>query len=266
MRIRIETESLGEAVNPAIFMVSGWGMPKEAMRQLALRLSQRFYVVMANLPGISNDEQWIVRTRIGPNYDIDALTQQLIDVAPKECWWIGWSLGGMISTYVAARRSSRVRGLITIASSPSFIKRHEWPHGMEEAEFDAFAELVRSTPEQGMKRFLLLQSKGSMNERGLAKQLQSFLPQHGLNKAALIGGLRLLKSLDVRREHLLLDLPNLHILGENDALVSPLTLEQEQTNILQESVILPDCTHQPFIEYEDVCLHHIEHFIDVHSE
>jgi pimeloyl-[acyl-carrier protein] methyl ester esterase len=116
MRAPIEKESFGDASNPAIFMVSGWAMPKEVMRDFALRLSQRFYVVVANLPGISLDEQWITRSRIGPNYDIDALSEQLIDVAPKEAWWIGWSLGGMLSVYVAARRSSCFEGLITLSS------------------------------------------------------------------------------------------------------------------------------------------------------
>ncbi|SBS26366.1 Pimeloyl-[acyl-carrier protein] methyl ester esterase [Marinomonas spartinae] len=266
MRRPIETEQLGDSMNPAIFMVPGWGMPKEVMRPLAERLSDRFYVVLANLPGVSLDEGWIDRTRIGPNYDIDALSEQLIAVAPKDCWWIGWSLGGMVSAYVAARRSSCVKGLITLSASPSFLRREGWPHGMEVALFDEFATLTANQPEQGLKRFVMLQTKGAVNERRLVKQLQSLLPTGTLNKAALVGGLRLLKTLDVRREWSLLDRPNLHILGRGDALVSYQTLTtQTDVNPHQEVIVMPDIAHQSFMENESACLRHIEQFINANS-
>ncbi|MGO2353168.1 MAG: alpha/beta fold hydrolase [Marinomonas foliarum] len=266
MRVRIETESFGNASNQAIFMVSGWAMPKEVMRSFALRLSERFYVVVANLPSISLDEQWISRSRIGPNYDIDALSEQLIDAAPNEAWWIGWSLGGMVSAYVAARRSSCVLGLITLSASPSFVKREGWESAMPVEDFDAFAGLVEQSPEEGLKRFVMLQAKGAENERALVKQLQVLLPIKTLNRPALIGGLRLLRSLDVRREWSLLDLPNLHILGGKDALVSSKSLEQQtDVNPLQQCVVLSNCAHQPFLEDEEACVRHVENFIDANN-
>ncbi|WP_394182271.1 alpha/beta fold hydrolase [Marinomonas posidonica] len=266
MRTPIETEAFGDESKQAIFMVSGWAMPKEVMANFARRLSERFYVVVANLPGISLDEQWISRTRIGPNYDIDALTEQLIDVAPKEAWWLGWSLGGMISTYVAARRSSCVKGLITVSSSPSFVQRDSWSDAMPCVDFDGFASLVDQQPEQGLKRFVMLQAKGAQNERQLVKQLQSLLPVVTLNQAALIGGLRMLKSLDVRRELSLLDRPNLHIFGGKDALVSAQCLEQQtDVNPLQETLIMPNCAHQAFLEEEEACVQTVENFIDANN-
>ena len=266
MRARIEIEAFGDSSNQAVFMVSGWAMPKEVMRAFALRLSKRFYVVLANLPGISLDEQWIIRSRIGPNYDIDALSEQLIEVAPKNAWWIGWSLGGMASVYVAARRSSCVQGVITLSASPSFVQRNDWPHGLSEEDFDSFASLVKEEPEQGLKRFVSLQVKGAKEEKSLAKLLQSFLPTKTLNRAALIGGLRLLKSLDIRREWSLLDVPNLHLLGGKDALVSIQTLgQQTDVNPLQQCVVLPNCAHQSFLENEEESVRHIESFIDANN-
>ncbi|WP_133011771.1 alpha/beta fold hydrolase [Marinomonas flavescens] len=265
MHVNIETEALGDPSHSAIFMVSGWAMPKEVMKPLAKRLSERFYVVIANLPGISLDDQRRARVRIEPNYDIDALSERLIAAAPKDCWWIGWSLGGMVSTYVAARRSSCVKGLITISAAPSFIQREDWPEGMAPMVFDEFSQLVSESPEQGMKRFLMLQVKGARHERPLMKQLQALLPKQ-LHKNALVGGLRLLRSLDVRREDSLLDLPNLHILGQNDCLVV-LTFLATQTNVnpFQEVIVVPDCAHQPFLEEEDVCVQYIENFIDANT-
>lgn len=262
MRTPIETQAFGDDSKQAIFMVSGWAMPKEVMADFATRLSQNFYVVVANLPGISLDEQWVSKTRIGPNYDIDALTEQLIDVAPQSAWWLGWSLGGMIATYVAARRSSCVEGLITFSSAPSFVQRVGWDDAMPLEDFDAFANLIAEQPEQGLKRFVALQSKGATNERALAKQLQAWLPLEHLNKAALVGGLRLLKSLDVRRELFLLDVPNLHLFGGQDALVSAHCLQQLEVNPLQQSLVLPECAHQAFLEDEAACVQAVENFIN----
>lgn len=266
MRKRIETERLGDSSNPAIFMVSGWAMPKDVMRPFAERLSQRFFVVMANLPGISLDGQWISHSRVGSHYDMDALSEQLIAVAPKESWWIGWSLGGMASAYVAAHRSSCVKGLITLSASPSFVQRDGWPHGMDNTVFDQFFELTNENPEQGLKRFVMLQTKGAEEEKVLAKKILALLPTTTLNKPALMGGLRALKSLDIRREWSLLDRPNLHILGANDALVSPEILStQTDANPFQEVIVMPGVAHQCFMEQESLCLRHIENFIDAND-
>ncbi|BFM49329.1 alpha/beta fold hydrolase [Marinomonas sp. THO17] len=265
MRTPIETQAFGDESKQAIFMVSGWAMPKEVMADFAKSLSGHFYVVVANLPGISLDEQWISKTRIGPNYDIDALSEQLIAVAPNSAWWLGWSLGGMIATYVAARRSSCVEGLITFSSAPSFVERDGWGHAMSLADFDAFANLIAEQPEQGLKRFVTLQSKGAKNERALVKQLQALLPMNNLNKAALVGGLRLLKTLDVRRELFLLDVPNLHLFGGRDALVSAHCLQQLEVNPLQQSLVLPECAHQAFLEDEATCVQMVENFINANN-
>ncbi|MEO9655736.1 alpha/beta fold hydrolase [Marinomonas sp.] len=263
MRSRIETEALGNIQNPAIFMVSGWAMPKEVMRPFALALSQKYYVVLANLPGISNDESWVDRSRTGMNYDIDALTEQLIDVAPDEAWWLGWSLGGMISAYVAARRSSCVNGLITIASLPSFVEREGWQYGMSIETFDEFVGSVKAAPKQSLKRFLGLQTLGAQDPKNLMKTLAQAIPMESLNPTALVGGLRLLKGLDVRREWSLLNVPSLHILGANDTLVSKVALEDYTVDQpIQKNVILADCAHQPFIEYPQLCVQEIENFID----
>ncbi|MCB5161955.1 alpha/beta fold hydrolase [Marinomonas algarum] len=261
---RIETEAFGDITQPAIFMVSGWAMPKEVMHAFALRLSQRFYVVVASLPGISLDKEWVSRTRIGPNYDIDALSEQLIEAAPKQAWWVGWSLGGMISVYVAARRSSQVKGVITLATSPSFVERVGYPHGMPLDSFEAFSSLIERTPEAGLKRFTLLQASGAEQEREIAKQLQAFLPTETLDSVGLMGGLRLLKSLDIRREWAILDCPNAHIHGRKDTLMSSSGKAQYiESNALSHDIELPHCAHAIFLEDQETCARHIESFIDV---
>jgi pimeloyl-[acyl-carrier protein] methyl ester esterase len=265
MRYQIEQVSFGNPDHQAIFMLPGWAMPKECFYELAQKLSANYYVVLVNLPGISLDAGLIKQAKIGPNYDIDALTEQLISTAPKNAWWLGWSLGGMISTYVAAHRSSCVRGLITIASSPAFVQSDDWQQAMPLKDFENFERLIANDADTGMKRFVALQSKGSQDASAIRKQLTKWVGPESSIELALEGGLHLLKHLDVRRELEILDLPSLHLLGENDVLVNASWPEKIQNNCVPiEYKVLEGCAHQPFLEDLNQLYPHIENFLNAH--
>lgn len=249
MRTPIETEAFGDPKHPAIFLVPGWAMPKEVFHELATRLSESFYVVLANLPGVSVDPNWHKANRFGPNYDIDALSEQLIRAAPKPCWWIGWSLGGMVANYIAARRSSCVKGVISVASAPKFVASNTWPMGMAQETYSQFFDLVKQTPEKGFRRFLSLQVQGVKEPKALSKTLAGLQPKELIDPEALVRGLALLETLDVRREVALLDVPNLHIFGAQDALVDEAQVVPAlPSNPMQTVVSLPELAHQPFLE------------------
>lgn len=265
MRYRIEQECFGNPDNQAIFMLPGWAMPKECLHTLAQKLSANFYVVLVNLPGISRDADLIQDAVIGPNYDIDALTEQLVAAAPKDAWWLGWSLGGMISSYVAAHRASCVKGLITVASSPAFVQSDDWQLAMPMQDFENFESLIASDATLGLKRFIALQTKGGLDASRIRKELAAWVEPGVYMSLALEGGLRLLKNLDVRRELEILDVPSLHILGEKDALVNsvwPQTIKNECVPI--EYKVLEGCAHQPFLEDLNLLYPHIEKFLNAH--
>ena len=265
MRYKLEQESFGDPNQQAIFMLPGWAMPKECLYELAQKLSANYYVVLVNLPGITTNTSLIEQAKTGPNYDIDALTEQLVAAAPKNAWWLGWSLGGMISSYVAAHRSSCVKGLITIASSPAFVESDDWSLAMSLADFEAFECLVANDAATGLKRFVALQSKGSRDASAVRKQLAKWVGVDASMTLALEGGLHLLKNLDVRRELEILDLPSLHLLGEKDVLVNsewPQTIVNDCVPI--EYKVLEGCAHQPFIEDLNQLYPHIETFLNAH--
>ena len=265
MRYKLEQESFGNPEHQAIFMLPGWAMPKECLYELAQKLSIKYYVVLVNLPGTSMSSSATENVNIGPNYDIDALTEQLVAAAPKNAWWLGWSLGGMISSYVAAHRSSCVKGLITIATSPAFVQSDDWQLGMAVEDFESFESLIAHDKGLGLKRFVALQSKGSHQASVVRKQLSVWVGPKTSVALALEGGLRLLKDLDVRRELEILDVPSLHLLGENDALVNA-SWPQQIDNICMpiEYKVLEGCAHQPFLEDMNSIFPHIESFLDAH--
>lgn len=265
MRYTLEKECFGHPENQAIFIVPGWAMPKESMHALAKSLSETFFITLINLPGVSVNPELIASDRIGPNYDIDALSEQLIAAAPEDAWWVGWSLGGMIASYVAARRSSNVKGLITIASTPAFVQREGWQYAMPIEVYDEFASLIEAEAKTGLKRFVSLQTTGAKNQSSLRKSLSELVNGETSNPLALAGGLRLLRSLDVRRELEVLDVPSLHLLGKNDVLVNSNWVNEINNEISPlQSLVLDGISHQPFMEDLALCRASIEKFINAH--
>ena len=265
MRYTLEKECLGDPAKQAIFIVPGWAMPKECLSTLAKKLSEKFYVVLVNLPGVSLNPKLIDSSRIGPNYDIDALSEQLIAAAPKDAWWLGWSLGGMISSYVAARRSSGVKGLITIGMTPAFVQTDTWKKAIPAEVYEQFSELVKSDSKAGLSRFIALQTNGIEQKSTVRKQLNEWVNENTSSPLALLGGLRLLRSLDVRRELEILDIPSLHILGDKDELIDVTWLEDVENELYPlQANILKGFAHQPFLEDLSAFYPCVEQFIDAH--
>lgn len=143
--------------------------------------------------------------------------QELDERLPPQTWLGGWSLGGMLASELAALRGERCRGLLTLASNPRFVAGTDWPHGMGESSFNAFVEGCRSDSAATLRRFCLLCAQGSVEARGLARQLQTAAP-HGAPQV-LLAGLQVLGGLDGRRALQGFAGPQLHLFAGADALV-----------------------------------------------
>lgn len=188
-----------------LILLPGWAFGAAALQPLCEALSQQapnLEVSIEPLPELTEADAWL-----------DELDRRL----PRDAWLAGWSLGGMLATRLAARRIDACPGLITIASNPCFRARPQWPEAMAEDIFDAFQEAFRLDPEQTLKRFRSLCSRGGFDPRTLARQLQ--VSQSQLPAAVLDAGLQLLAQLDGREALHGYFGPQLHVFAEGDALV-----------------------------------------------
>jgi pimeloyl-[acyl-carrier protein] methyl ester esterase len=143
--------------------------------------------------------------------------QELDERLPPQTWLGGWSLGGMLASELAALRGERCRGLLTLASNPRFVAGADWSHGMGEATFNAFVEGCRADPAATLRRFCLLCAQGSVEARGLARQLQAAVSEAA--PQVLLAGLQVLGSLDGRSALQGFAGPQLHLFAGADALV-----------------------------------------------
>ena len=213
-----------------LVLLPGWSFGPTALEPMRAALA-------AGAPDLQISV-WPLPEHSSPDSWLDALDERL----PANSWLVGWSLGGMLATQLAARRGDACRGLVTMASNPCFRAREDWPSAMPAQVFDSFRESLRTDSQQTLARFGLLCSRGSSDPRGLSRQLQGCQPQRPFD--GLDAGLQLLAELDCRAALQAFAGPQLHLFAGRDALVPAAAAEALADQLPQGHVqLVADASH-----------------------
>lgn len=199
---------------PMVF-IHGWGCDNRVWEPLRQHLPGIHYSL--TLPGFGDQE--FVGNRA-----------EFLQVAgaelPANCVLIGWSLGGMVATQLAADNPSKVVALVTLACNPSFIVRPQWPHAMAVSVYEQFKRQFDEAPVKTWMRFCALQVQGDPQSKVVARQLRQMPPPrielHELWQQCLTW----LAELDNRAILPTLSGESLHLFGDNDSLV-PVAVAQD---------------------------------------
>lgn len=227
-------------------LLPGWGFSVdvlEPLRQALLARNPHWHISVHRLPEVPA-EHWLA-----------ALEQDV----PADAWLLGWSLGGQLAQALAAQRGERCPGVISLAASPSFVARADWPHGMPPATLQAFTEGLSQAPQATLKRFGLLCSQGAAEPRALARALQSHVVTEC---AALPAGLAHLAALDNRAALASYLGPQLYVLAGNDALV-PAEVAADLLAILPdvEVQLIEDLSHALLLEQPELLAELVDVFV-----
>ncbi|MGL5359135.1 MAG: pimeloyl-ACP methyl ester esterase BioH, partial [Shewanella sp.] len=188
----------------------------------------------------------------GLNAWVDALVQAL----PANAVWLGWSLGGLVATQAALRYPDRIKGLVTIASSPCFAanKAQGWPGIAPDVLSQFGAELGQNLP-RTIERFLAIQAMGSATAKADIKQLKELVLARPLaSPMALAQGLAMLHEVDLREQIGQFPLPWLRLWGRLDGLVPRAVSTLMPTGEHISDVVLAKASHAPFISHQEDCL------------
>ena len=166
---------------------------------------------------------------------------------------LGWSLGGIYALYLYHAFPHQFSGLTLVCFNPCFVKRPDWPCGVDSAVFDQFEkDLERGWPST-IRRFLNLQLHGQDGARSMVRDLTMVMSQQGIpDHQVLYQGLELLRQSDTRELLFSLKRPLQMIFAENDPLVATDCAKQ----IIQIApAIQVECiagaTHLPFLSHAD---------------
>lgn len=227
-------------------LLPGWGFSVdvlEPLRQALLARNPHWQISVHRLP-VAPAEQWLA-----------ALEQDV----PDDAWLLGWSLGGQLAQALAAQRGERCPGVISLAASPSFVARDDWPHGMSQATLQAFNEGLSQAPQATLKRFSLLCSQGAAESRALARALQSHVMTE---RETLPAGLAQLAALDNRAALAGYLGPQLFVLAGHDALV-PAEVAADLLAILPdvEVQLIEDLSHALLLEQPELLAELVDVFV-----
>lgn len=240
----LKLQSIGNG--PDLIMLHGWAMHSGIWRHAAEQLAQHHRVHMLDLPGhgINHDSA----LPLDPSAIADELAGQL-----PPAHWLGWSLGGLIALQTALDRPEQVTSLTMVASSPCFVHRDHWPHGMDGTVFDRFAEELDSDFQGTLNRFLALEVHGSEDARRTLKQLrENAFSGNRPTLAALQQGLELLHNIDLSQRLNELQCPSLWLSGRRDRLVSWRAMQTAADSAANaQHQVQPGAGHAPFIGHRD---------------
>ena len=211
--------AIGErALAEPLVLLHGWGCDSRSWAALIPLLNQSYDLQVIELPGFAfSDAQ----------SSLNDWLEALLEVLPERGVYIGWSLGGMLATRIAAQYPARVSGLVTLASNLCFTARDTWPWAMPVETFEQFSASFSKAPANTLKRFAGLMSAGDADERALLKTTrglcnESWVRAEEVTESAVSGwlaGLKLLGELDNRHAFTALAQPGLHLFAAGDALV-----------------------------------------------
>lgn len=198
-----------------VVLLHGWGCDSRSWQPLLQRLNQTLDIIVVDLPGFGDTAAGFDES------GVDVFAERLLAALPERFVLLGWSLGGMLATHLAAQFPRRVSALLTLATNVQFVADDHWPAAMPRTDFDNFSEGFRQAADATLKRFAGLMARGDADERSLLKTLRKE-SQESLSLSAPARWqhtLQWLEQLDNRHNFTGLKQPGLHLLADGDALV-----------------------------------------------
>ncbi len=231
------------AITPTVVFLHGWGANAQIWQNLTQNLPMAFECW--DLPGVGDD------TLSAPKSLTDYLNE-CVECLPSPCVLVGWSLGGMIATRLASMAPEKVVGLVTLATNPKFVASDDWPEGMTPEVFNAFVSGFQSAPHKVFQRFCALQAKGDCNAKAVTQVLKTFEPE-STHVQAWNEALDWLAVLDNREVLAQFKLPQLHLFGKHDALVSNAVAQRLEDKFGARAVVISHAGHSLPLESRGQC-------------
>lgn len=252
MRLHIEKSGAG----PDLVLIHGWGLHGGVWDGLGNELARDLTLHVADLPGHG-------RSSMRLPYTLDDLARDLLDSMPGTASLCGWSLGAQVAMRAALLAPQRVRKLALVSATPCFVRRPDWPWGMDREVLEGFATDLRQDYEGTLRRFLALQARGGDAARALTAALRARLFEHGQpDMGALEAGLALLMESDLRALVPLLGQSALLLHGEQDMLANVGAARwMAQRMPRARLVTMPHSAHAPFLSEPALFAHTLREFL-----
>lgn len=221
---------------PPLILIHGWGNTSAVFTDLMAQLPD-YQCLAPDLPGYGT-------SHAAKNVELSALADDFVRwldaLKIERVALLGWSLGGMLALELAIRFPERIQRLILIASTPRFVSTDDWQYGLADAAVRALARDIKRAPTSTLENFWRLQFQG-----------EEFIPSPLLPTVEMmtaLGGLEILRQVDLREELVRITMPTLVVHGTADTII-PIAAGYFLANSLPYTELLEisGCGHAPFL-------------------
>ncbi|TDJ16873.1 MAG: alpha/beta fold hydrolase [Gammaproteobacteria bacterium] len=226
-------------------LIHGWGFDHRIWRNLIPHLEDQWRVTCIDLPGYGASKNKVESHLDQGN--IDQIVNYINSDIPENATILAWSLGGTVAMKLAQRRSD-IKALVLLASSPCFLKKQDWQHGVEPAEFNQLLSQLSKDKIKTLQTFAGLVAMGEAHPRQTINELNEYLLSNVPEQETLMSGLGILRDEDLRQALVKQHCPVGIIFGENDILV-----KRSIGSAIQElrpdtlTIEIPETGHAPFL-------------------
>lgn len=231
----------------------GWAVNGAVFGDFRNRLPENWHSVAPNLMGHGDDVA---------DFDVVAAADRVVaqcDDAPAI--WFGWSLGGLVALYVAARYPERVRGLVLCSTFARFQAAADYPEGINSNMMRRMADLLQADYPHYLRQFLELQLLHSPHRVELLANLLPDITHYG-KPVALHSALNAVERADAR--HFLSDIhvPTLLLYGGKDTITPVRMGEYLARHLPRAQLCVADkAAHAPFLSHADWCAEQLVNWV-----
>lgn len=198
-------------------IIHGWGFDSQVMAGLAAELSPCWNTRLIDMPGYGH--KYVTSFSQG----IDNIASNLKSAIPPHSILVGWSLGGMVAIKIAHSMQDKIKAIILLASTPCFVRKHDWPHGIEPALINDMAKRISTDDDGVLQEFAGLTARGDISPKETIRELKLLRKNNKAGPCALLHGLDILINTDLRKELSELKCRVIMLLGDRDQLVTSST-------------------------------------------
>ena len=243
---------------PLVF-IHGWGLNSAVWQPVLEQLSLDFQIITVDLPGFGEN-----LAQVQYPYNIEQIAQQIVSAVDKPAVYLGWSLGGLVATQISLTAKGNCLALVTVASSPHFVAKEDWP-GIKPQILADFHQQLSTDIEKTIKSFLKIQAMGSPNIRHDVKLLQSLILKYSIPaQQTLDQSLSLLETVDFRQQLGNISVPFYRLYGRLDTLVPKQVVESIDLYTNSDFYLFDKASHAPFISNSQEFINVVKSWLDSH--
>ena len=215
--------------NPAknVYLIHGWAANHHIFDDLVPRLPADWRIHTPDLPGHG-------AAPFDGTFDVAAAADALAARIDEPACILGWSLGGQVALYLAARHPEKVRALCLTASFARFQAAPDYPEGLSNPALAKMVALFGQDYHKYMKQFLQLQFLYAKDQHPILEKILPDIVKHGA-PAALQAALDAVALADARAFLPEIAAPALLIFGGKDS-ITPQRMGEEGKVVLRVAV------------------------------